>query len=128
MGLFSIAGLAAVAFSPVLGRIIDKLVPWYAALVSTLLLIVFQAVQTGAGGISLAAVIVAILGLDIFRQTQQVSLMAAVFRHALVQISTFSFSDKRLPSSQIPEARSRINAVFVIAVSSGNCIVNQLCI
>lgn len=81
VGLFSIAGLGAVAFGPILGRVIDRLVPWYAALASTLLLIIFQAVQTGAGGINLGAVIVAILGLDIFRQTQQVSLMASVFRY-----------------------------------------------
>lgn len=91
VGLFSIAGLAAVAFGPILGRLIDKLVPWYAALASTLLLIVFQAIQTGAGGINIGAVIVAILGLDVFRQTQQVSLMASVFRYIHPISSVISF-------------------------------------
>ncbi|KAF7979982.1 hypothetical protein HWV62_40060 [Athelia sp. TMB] len=100
VGLFSIAGLGAVAFGPVLGRVIDRLIPWYAALISTLLLLVFQAIQTGAGGISLAALIIACLGLDVFRQTQYVSLTAAVF-------------------SQIPEARSRVNAVLVVAFFLG---------
>lgn len=61
VGLFSVAGLAAVAFGPIIGRMIDRLVPWYAALASTLLLAVFQAIHTGAGGINIGAVIVVVL-------------------------------------------------------------------
>lgn len=64
---------------PVVGHIIDRLVPWYASLFSVLMLICFQTVQVGGGGINIAAVIIATLGLDIFRQMLQVSLSTAIF-------------------------------------------------
>lgn len=44
------------------------------------MLLVFQAVQTAAGGINVGAVIVATFGLDVFRQMLQVSLTTSVFR------------------------------------------------
>ena len=66
---------------PFMGRLIDHLVPWYAALASTLVLVVFQVVQTAAGGINVSAVIIACFGLDAARQTQQVALSAAVLRY-----------------------------------------------
>jgi hypothetical protein len=68
-----------VSLGPLCGRVIDKLVPWYASLFSAIMLACFQSIQTGAGGINIAAVIIATLGLDIFRQTLQVSLTTAVF-------------------------------------------------
>jgi hypothetical protein len=68
-----------VALGPICGRVIDKLVPWYSALCSIFISALFQAVQVGAGGIHIAAVVIAVLGLDLFRQTLQVSLSTAVF-------------------------------------------------
>jgi hypothetical protein len=65
---------------PFVGRVIDRLIPWYASLCGVLMLLVFQAIQTGAGGINVGAVIIAAFGLDIFRQMLQVSLTTAVFR------------------------------------------------
>lgn len=79
IGLFGLVGMFGVAMGPLIGRTIDKLVPWYASLVGVMLLMVFQAIQTGAGGINIAAVIIATLGLDVFRQTVQISLTTAVF-------------------------------------------------
>lgn len=71
--------MLGVAVGPLIGRLVDKLVPWYAAFVATLSLLVFQAVQTGAGGIHISAVIIACFGLDVCRQMQQVSLTSSVF-------------------------------------------------
>lgn len=73
--------MLGVSCGPFVGRLIDKLVPWYASLVAVLLLIVFQAIQVGAGGINIGAVIISTFGLDVFRQMLQVSLSTAVFRY-----------------------------------------------
>ena len=59
--------MLGVSTSPIAGRIIDRLVPWYAALISTIIQLVFQAVQTGGGGINVAAVIIACFGIDVGR-------------------------------------------------------------
>jgi hypothetical protein len=80
IGLFGLVGMFGVALGPLGGFVIDRLVPWYASLFSAIMLACFQSVQTGAGGISIAAVIVSTLGLDLFRQTLQVSLTTAVFK------------------------------------------------
>ncbi|KAF7982162.1 hypothetical protein HWV62_29925 [Athelia sp. TMB] len=100
IGLFGLLGAFGVLVGPFLGRLIDRLVPWYAALVATLFLLVFQGVQTGAGGISIGAVIVACFGLDVFRQMQQVSLTSSVF--------TLSAA-----------ARARLNAVLILSLFIG---------
>lgn len=86
--------------SPVVGSAVDRLVPWYATLFSTFGSIVFQAVQTGAGGIHISAVVLACIGLDVFRQMQQVSLTTAVY-------------------GIDPAARARLNAVMIIAIFLG---------
>lgn len=92
--------MVGVAMSPVVGRAVDRLVPWYATLFATLGSIVFQAVQTGAGGINIAAVVLACIGLDVFRQMQQVSLTTAVY-------------------GIDPAARARLNAVLIICIFLG---------
>jgi hypothetical protein len=68
-----------VAMGPLLGRLVDQLIPWYAAFIATFVQLVFQAVQTGAGGVNISAVIIACFGLDVGRQTQQVALTSAVY-------------------------------------------------
>ena len=72
--------MLGVCVVPLVGRLIDRLIPWYAALIATFIQIVFQSVQTGAGGIHIAAVILACFGLDVGRQMQQVSLTTAVYK------------------------------------------------
>lgn len=72
--------MAAVSMGPVGGYFIDRLVPWYASLFCVFMLLIFQAVQTAAGGINIAAVILATIGLDTFRQVLQVSLSTAILR------------------------------------------------
>jgi hypothetical protein len=75
--------MLGVLVGPFTGRIIDNVTPWCAALIATIALVVFQAVQTAAGGINVAAVIVACFGLDVARQAQQVSLNVYVLRFVL---------------------------------------------
>ncbi|KAG0701920.1 major facilitator superfamily domain-containing protein [Suillus ampliporus] len=100
IGLFGLVGMLGVIVVPFVGRLIDRLMPWWSAIVSTVFLLVFQAVQTGAGGINVAAVIISCFGLDLFRQTQSVSL------------STLMFSISET-------ARSRLNALTIISVFLG---------
>ncbi|KAG1729032.1 major facilitator superfamily domain-containing protein [Suillus lakei] len=100
IGLFGLVGMLGVIVVPFVGRLVDRLVPWWSAIVSTMLLLVFQAVQTGAGGTSIAAVIISCFGLDVFRQIQSVSL------------STLMFSISET-------ARSRLNALMIISIFLG---------
>ncbi|PAV16827.1 MFS general substrate transporter [Pyrrhoderma noxium] len=100
IGLFGLIGIMGVATGPFLGRLIDHLIPWYTALLATLLQLVFQAVQTGAGGIHISAVILACFGLDVGRQIQQVSMTTVVYN-----ISSSS--------------RARMNAVLIIWIFIG---------
>jgi predicted secreted protein len=79
IGLFGLVGMAGVIMGPFVGRGIDKLVPWYATLFAIVMITLFQAIQTGAGDINVAVVVIAIVGLDVFRQMIQVSLTTAVF-------------------------------------------------
>lgn len=44
--------------------------------------ILFQAIQVGAGGINVGAVIVVTIGTDVFRQATQVSLTMSALRYA----------------------------------------------
>lgn len=103
IGLFGLIGMAGVSMGPIGGRLIDKLVPWYASLVSICFLLVFQAIQTGAGGIHVAAVIVATFGLDVFRQNLQVSLSTTIFKIE-------------------PAARARLNAVSILSIFIGQVV------
>ncbi|TFK68849.1 MFS general substrate transporter [Pluteus cervinus] len=100
IGLFGLIGMLGVAMGPLVGRLIDRLVPWYASFFSIIMLVIFQSVQTGAGGINIAAVILATFGLDVFRQMLQVSLSTKI-----LSIST--------------EARARLNAIFILSLFIG---------
>ncbi|KAF9219145.1 MFS general substrate transporter [Gyrodon lividus] len=100
IGLFGLVGMFGVLVGPLTGHLIDKLVPWYATLVATFVLLVFQAVQTAGGGTNVSAVVIACFGLDAARQMQQVSLATAVF-----SIST--------------TARARLNAVLILSLFIG---------
>ena len=81
--------MLGVCTSPFVGRLIDKLVPWYATLIATFLQLGFQAVQTAGGGINIAAVIIACFGLDVGRQMQQVSLTTAVYKFVSLLLFLF---------------------------------------
>ncbi|KAJ6493986.1 MFS DHA1 protein [Mycena vitilis] len=96
IGLFGLVGMAGVAAVPMVGRLVDGLVPWMAAFVGIIFVIVSQIIQTFAGELSVAAVVIAIIILDIGTQGTQVSMSAEVFSIA-------------------PEARARLNAVLILS-------------
>ncbi|KAJ7127480.1 major facilitator superfamily domain-containing protein [Mycena filopes] len=100
IGLMGLVGIVGVACGPFVGRLIDQLIPWYASLVAVLLLFCFQGIQVGAGDTSIGAVVVAIIGLDVFRQMLQMSLAASIF-------------------SISATARARLNALFVLSLFVG---------
>lgn len=100
IGLVGLLGLAGVLAGPPIGHLIDRIVPWHAALVGTLGFAASQAVHTAAGGYSIAAVAVACVGLDVFRQAQQVAVTAAAV-------------------GLEGEARSRLNAVVILCAFLG---------
>lgn len=91
-----------VLVGPFAGRLIDNLVPWYATLLATSVLLIFQSVQTAAGGINVSAVIIACFGLDAARQMQQVSLSTAVFRYILLPMVNKQDDDDHLIVSLPP--------------------------
>ncbi|KAI0671252.1 MFS general substrate transporter [Trametes maxima] len=101
IGLFGLVGMAGVATAPLIGRMVDKLVPWSATLVAIVALLTIFAIQTAAVGLNVAVVIIICIGLDVFRQTEQVSLSAAVLG---------------LDAS----ARSRLNAVVILSLFIGS--------
>jgi hypothetical protein len=82
-------GIAGVLMIPIIGSIIDRLVPWYATLFSTLVLLAMHGTYIGAAGVNVSAVVIATIGLDIGLQMQRVSITTAVFGQAL-GFSSFS--------------------------------------
>ncbi|KIJ14980.1 Drug:H+ antiporter-1 family protein [Paxillus involutus ATCC 200175] len=103
IGLFGLVGILGVLVGPFIGRLIDRLIPWYATLVATFLLLAFQAVQAAAGGINVSAVVIVCFGLDLSRQMQQVSLATRV-----LSIST--------------AARARLNAILILSSFIGQVV------
>lgn len=71
--------MSGVSMTPFVGRFIDRLVPWYASLFSSLVLLAMQGTYSGAAGVNVAAIIIATIGLDIGQQMQQVSLTTSVY-------------------------------------------------
>ncbi|KAI0687439.1 MFS superfamily [Cytidiella melzeri] len=103
IGLFGLAGMGGVAAAPLIGRGIDRVVPWFATVLATLASLAFYGIQLGAGGVSVAAVVIVTIGIDLFRQTQQVSVTTRVY-------------------GLDPAARSRMNAGMMIFIFLGQII------
>ena len=91
--------MVGVLSAPLTGRLIDRLIPWLAAVIATIGLLIFAVIQTGAGGVNIAAVVIVCFGIDVFRQMQQVALSTAVFGIEA-------------------KARSRLNSILLITVSA----------
>jgi len=100
IGLFGLIGMVGVAMAPIVGRFIDFLVPWHASLVACLALLIFQVVQIVGNGLNVAPVILATVGLDVFRQMLETSLAISIFSIA-------------------PHARARLNAVYILSLFIG---------
>lgn len=80
IGLFGLIGILGIFSAPLAARFIDRLGAWCSVLVATLCLLVLQSIETAAGGINIAVVVIVCFGIDAFRQTQTVSLQTIVFR------------------------------------------------
>lgn len=100
IGLFGLLGMSGVSMTPFLGRFIDRLVPWYASLFSTLVLLATQGTYISAAGINVAAIVIATIGLDLGMQMQQVSLTTSVYGISQA-------------------ARARLNAVLILSIFIG---------
>ncbi|KAH8989541.1 MFS general substrate transporter [Lactarius akahatsu] len=100
IGLFGLLGMSGVSMTPLAGRFIDRLVPWYATLFSTLVLLAMQGTYSGAAGVNIAAIVITTIGLDIGQQMQQVSLTTSVYGISQA-------------------ARARLNAVLILSIFIG---------
>ncbi|KAI0292663.1 major facilitator superfamily domain-containing protein [Multifurca ochricompacta] len=107
IGLFGLVGMFGVSMTPLVGRLIDRFVPWYASLLSTLGLLAVQGIFLGAAGVTVAAVVIVTVGLDVSQQMQQVSLTTSVY----------GISES---------ARARLNAVLILSIFIGQVIGTSL--
>ncbi|BGP48575.1 hypothetical protein JCM10450v2_004451 [Rhodotorula kratochvilovae] len=103
IGLFALVGVAGVLAAPLLGRLIDSLVPWLGALIGVLGILVSQVLFTAAATQSIGVVCVVIFVLDVAMQMQQVSLSTRIF-------------------SLSAAARARLSAVFLVCNFAGQLI------
>ncbi|KAG8856474.1 hypothetical protein FRB96_006440 [Tulasnella sp. 330] len=95
--------LVGVATAPFVGRLVDKLVLWVGMLVAICILIISTVILTVGSGLNIAAVVIVCLGLDMGLQLGQVSTTSKIY-----QID--------------PAYRSRLNAVYVVAIFSGQLV------
>ncbi|KAK7033810.1 MFS DHA1 protein [Favolaschia claudopus] len=100
IGLFGLLGIAGIAMSPIIGRLVDGFVPWTASLVAISLVLASQIIQTFGGPINVGAIVVAAILLDLGAQATQVSLTTTIFGLA-------------------PEARARLNTLLVLSIFLG---------
>ena len=90
-------GAIGVIGSPLYGRIIDRINPWYGIVIATTIMLLSKAIYWGAAGVNIAVVVIVCVGLDVARQSQQVALATQVF--------------------QVEEGmRSRINSLCIFSV------------
>ena len=102
IGLFGLIGILGVCTAPLVGRYVDRLIPWTGVLIGIFIQGSGQILVTGGGTVNVACVIIAIFFLDIGQQMQQVS----------NQMRVFAISDL---------ARARLNACYIIFLFIGIC-------
>jgi hypothetical protein len=99
IGLFGLVGMLGIGSGPVIGRyFLDGLMPWYGVMVAVIGTGLTEAIQVGAGGLHIAAVVVVVILLDLFKQTMQTSLATSVL-------------------SIDAEARARLNSLLILSVT-----------
>lgn len=103
IGLFGLIGIVGVTTGPLIGRVADKLHPWFGVLFGLTGMLFSMAIDTAAATKSVGAIVVVAFLLDVFDFMQQIS---SATRYFAIN----------------PDARSRINAVFIIAEFIGQFI------
>jgi hypothetical protein len=101
IGLFGLIGILGVCTAPIVGRLVDRLIPWTGVLLGIFIQTTGQIVATSGATVSVAAVVIPIFVLDVGQQLQQVSNQMRVF-----DISHL--------------ARARLNACYIIALFVGS--------
>ncbi|KAI0712974.1 major facilitator superfamily domain-containing protein [Cerioporus squamosus] len=101
IGLFALIGIFGLLMSPFVGWGIDKLTPWYGILIANAALLATYVLQTGAIGLHVSVVVIITVAIDVFRQTQNVSLAS----HVLTLESN---------------ARARLNSVLMVSLFLGS--------
>ncbi|KZT50327.1 MFS general substrate transporter [Calocera cornea HHB12733] len=103
IGLFGLVGILGVASGPLIGRLVDHLNPWFGVLFGLVGMLVTFAIDTSAASLSIGAIVVVAFLIDVFDSLQQVS---SATRYFAIN----------------PDARARINAVYIIAIFFGQFI------
>ena len=101
IGLFALIGIFGVCTAPLVGRYVDRLIPWTGVLIGICVQGTGQILVTAGGIVNIACVIIPIFFLDVGQQLQQVS----------NQMRVFAISDL---------ARARLNACYIISLFIGN--------
>ncbi|KAG8996277.1 hypothetical protein FRB94_008426 [Tulasnella sp. JGI-2019a] len=103
IGLFGLVGIVGVTTAPFVGRLVDKLVLWVGILLSTMIIILSVTILTIGGGLNIAAAVIVCIGLDLGVQLGHVAITSKIY-------------------AIDPAYRSRLNAVFVVAVFCGQVV------
>ncbi|KAG8906718.1 hypothetical protein FRB99_006316 [Tulasnella sp. 403] len=103
IGLFGLVGAVGVMTAPFVGRLIDGLVHWVGVLIAICILFVGQIVMTAAGRLSIGAIVIGCITVDIGIQMIQVAATSRIY-----EID--------------PALRARMNAVFMIAAFIGQVV------
>lgn len=103
IGLFGLVGILGVCTAPFVGKLVDRLVPWFGILIGICGFAVSQAIYIGAAGVSVGAVVVTIFVLDVAQQMQQVSNSSQIFAINAA-------------------ARARLSAVYIFCIFCGQLV------
>lgn len=99
IGLFGLLGITGVCFSPLIGKLVDRMVPWYSMILGISIALTGQLIGF-ASPYSLGGVIPQVFLMDVGQSASQISNQARIFQLE-------------------PAARSRINACYIIFLFLG---------
>ncbi|KAL7009421.1 hypothetical protein EMMF5_001052 [Cystobasidiomycetes sp. EMM_F5] len=108
IGLFGVIGIVAVCMAPLVGKMIDRLVPWVAAFVGICILLVADILLLGGAQANVAVIVIGIILLDIGQQTNQVANQSRIY-------------------ATMPQAGARLNSIYILFLFVGQLIGSSLC-
>lgn len=81
--------------APLVGKMIDRLVPWVAAFVGICILLVADILLLGGAQANVAVIVIGIILLDIGQQTNQVANQSRIY-------------------ATMPQAGARLNSIYIL--------------